>query len=225
VFEEWKERFGHTILDGIGSTEMLHIFMSNTPGDARAGSSGKAIEGYQVRLLDDAGNEMAGEQTGNLWVGGGSAMECYWNRPETTRETMRGGLVKTGDVYRRDAGGYYYHVGRSDDCFKVRGLWVSPIEVESALLSHDSVIEAAVVADVDENDLATGHAYLVIRQDGETADLAEQLRAHASACLPQYKVPSLIDFVGELPRTATGKVQRYKLRRSRSAPAADEATQ
>lgn len=212
IFDDWEAQFGLTILDGIGSTEMLHIFISNRSGDTKPGSSGLPVSGYEVRLLDDAGNELEGEQTGNLWVRGASAMEAYWNRQEANSRAIHDGWVKTGDIYHRDSGGYLFHVGRSDDCFKVSGLWVSPIEVESAILSHQAVVDAAVVPDVDDSGLATGHAYVVIRKGGESETLQEQLRAHAGARLPQYKVPSRINFVEELPRTSTGKIQRYKLR-------------
>jgi benzoate-CoA ligase family protein len=213
VFEDWQSEFGHTILDGIGSTEMLHIFMSNRSGAARPGSSGKTVDGYDARLLDDEGSLLEGEQTGNLWVRGSSAFDGYWNRPDLTQEAIREGWVRTGDIYRRDGAGYFFHVGRSDDCFKVRSLWVSPIEVESALLLHPLVVEAAVVAGLDESGLATARAYVVIRQGGEIGDLEGDLRRHAAALLPQYKVPTRISVIGELPRTVTGKVQRYKLRR------------
>ncbi len=212
VFDEWKREFGLSILDGIGSTEMLHIFVSNHPGDERPGSSGKTVEGYEARLLDDAGNELAGEQTGNLWVKGESATAGYWNRPDLTEAAVRGGWVKTGDVYRRDSQDRFYHLGRSDDCFKVNGLWVSPVEVESALLAHADVLEAAVIPGVDARGLATAHAFTVIREGCERNELARELLEHARGRLAHYKVPSRIDFIKEMPRTSTGKVQRFKLK-------------
>lgn len=213
AFADWKAEFGHEILDGIGSTEMLHIFISNRSGEARPGSSGRVVDGYEAKLLGDDGTLLNGEQTGNLWVRGASAFEAYWNRADLTGEAIQGGWVRTGDIYRRDGEDYFYHVGRSDDCFKVRGLWVSPLEVEAALLSHPSVVEAAVVADTDESGLATAHGYVVIRQGGDSGSLEEELQRHLRALLPQYKVPSRIRKIAELPRTATGKVQRFKLRR------------
>ncbi|HVG18456.1 MAG TPA: benzoate-CoA ligase family protein [Blastocatellia bacterium] len=212
VFEDWRREFGPVILDGIGSTEMLHIFISNTEGAARAGSSGRAVEGYEARLLGDDGREVRGEELGNLWVRGASATAGYWNRPELTQETVRDGWVRTGDIYRKDGEGFYYHVGRSDDCFKVRGLWVSPIEVESVLMAHESVVEAAVVSNADENGLATVMAYVVIRTDGDAEALKEELHRFAGSRLPKYKVPSGIEFITEMPRTSTGKIQRFKLR-------------
>jgi acyl-coenzyme A synthetase/AMP-(fatty) acid ligase len=136
IFENWKQRFDLEIIDGIGSTEMLHIFISNRLGSARAGSSGTVVEGYSARLIDDSGRAVGPEELGHLWVKGASSTAGYWKRDELTRETIRNGWVKTGDIYRCDAEGFFFHVGRSDDCFKVRGLWVSPIEVESALILH-----------------------------------------------------------------------------------------
>jgi acyl-coenzyme A synthetase/AMP-(fatty) acid ligase len=145
-------------------------------------------------------------------VHGASATAGYWNRPELTEQTFKDGWVRTGDIYRRDEEGFFYHVGRSDDCFKVRGLWVSPIEVESVLISHDSVSDAAVISASDEGGLATARAYVVIRQ-GERGDaLKEEIRKFAGSRLPQYKVPSQIEFIEEMPRTSTGKIQRYRLR-------------
>jgi benzoate-CoA ligase family protein len=212
VFEDWRREFGLPILDGIGSTEMLHIFISNAEQETRAGSSGRAVRGYEARLLDDGDREVDGGEPGNLWVRGASATPGYWNRPELTRATIRDGWVRTGDIYRRDGDGFYFHVGRSDDCFKVRGLWVSPIEVESALMAHEAVVEAAVVSDADENGLATARAYAVIRTEGDREGLEEELRRFVASRLPQYKVPSSIEFIAEMPRTSTGKIQRFKLR-------------
>ena len=212
IFEEWERAFNLQILDGIGSTEMLHIFISNRAGAARAGSSGQAVAGYKARLVDDLGAEVEGDQLGNLWVSGGSATAGYWKRAELTAQTIQEGWVKTGDIYHRDWAGFFYHVGRSDDCFKVRGLWVSPVEVEAALLSHPSVTEAAVVSARDGKGLATARAFVVIRTDGGREALKEELREFLGSRLPQHKVPTEIDFIQELPRTSTGKVQRYKLR-------------
>jgi acyl-coenzyme A synthetase/AMP-(fatty) acid ligase len=145
-------------------------------------------------------------------VQGGSATTEYWNLPEVTAQTIKDGWVRTGDVYRRDEDGFYFHIGRSDDCFKVRGLWVSPIEVESVLISHEAISEAAVVSGVDDSGLATARAYVVIRQGERGEALKGEIRRFAGSRLPQYKVPSQIEFIEEMPRTSTGKVQRYKLR-------------
>lgn len=212
VFEEWRRVFGLTILDGIGSTEMLHMFISNREGSARAGSSGNVVEGYDAKLVDDADNEIVGEGTGNLLIKGESAMAGYWKRDDLTASVVRNGWVRTGDVYRRGEEGYYYHIGRSDDCFKVKGLWVSPVEVESALLGHEAVSEAAVVAGADEIGLATVRAYVVIRKGSERETLAQELTEFARSKLPPYKAPTEIEFIREMPRTSTGKIQRFKLR-------------
>ena len=220
IVDDWQHEFGLTILDGIGSTEMLHIFISNREGNSRAGSSGTVVAGYDARLMDDAGEEVDVNQPGNLWVRGGSATAGYWNQPDLTERTIVDGWVRTGDIYRRDGDRFYYHIGRSDDCFKVNGLWVSPIEVESVLVSHDAVSEAAVVCAIDASGLATARAYVVIRQgerpevveDAPEDALEDQLRKFAGSRLPQSKVPSHIQFIDEMPRTSTGKIQRYKLR-------------
>jgi acyl-coenzyme A synthetase/AMP-(fatty) acid ligase len=212
IFEDWKREFGKPIVDGIGSTEMLHIFISNSEESARANSTGRLVQGYGARLLDDVGNEVPAGEPGNLFVTGPSATNRYWNRPDLTEQTINDGWIRTGDIYTRDADGFYSHVGRSDDCFKVKGLWVSPVEVESVLSQHDSVSEAAVVSSTDETGLATARAFVVIRQGERSDALKEALRSFAGSRLPHYKVPSQIEFIDEMPRTATGKVQRYKLR-------------
>lgn len=212
IFEDWQQEFELTILDGIGSTEMLHIFISNREGNSLVGSSGTVVEGYDARLVDDAGHAVGAKELGNLWVRGGSATAEYWNRPELTEQTIKDGWVHTGDVYRRDDDDFFYHIGRSDDCFKVRGLWVSPIEVESVLISHEAVSEAAVVSSVDDSGLATARAYVVIREGERGEALKDEIRSFAGSRLPQYKVPSQIEFIEEMPRTSTGKIQRYKLR-------------
>ena len=212
ICEDWQREFGLTILDGIGSTEMLHIFISNREGNSRSGSSGTVVEGYDSRLVDDNGEEVGSNELGNLWVRGGSATAGYWNRDDLTQQTIKDGWVRTGDIYRRDEDGFYYHIGRSDDCFKSRGMWVSPIEVESVLISHESVSEAAVVSAIDENGLATALAYVVIRQGEPSVALGDDICKFAGSRLPKYKVPSRIEFIDEMPRTSTGKIQRYKLR-------------
>jgi len=212
ISEDWQREFGLTILDGIGSTEMLHIFISNREGNSRSGSSGTVVEGYEARLVDDSGAEVGANELGNLWVRGDSAMAGYWNLPDLTEQTISDGWVRTGDIYRRDEAGFFHHIGRSDDCFKSRGMWVSPIEVESVLISHESVSEAAVVSSIDENGLATALAYVVIRQGEPSVALGDEICKFAGSRLPKYKVPSRIEFINEMPRTSTGKIQRYKLR-------------
>jgi benzoate-CoA ligase family protein len=208
--EDWQKTFGIEILDGIGSTEMLHMFMSNQAGHVRYGSSGKLLRGYATRLLDHEGAPTIEGEAGNLWVKGGSAAARYWQRPETSAETFVDGWVRTGDLYRSDRDGFWWHMGRSDDCFKPTGQWVSPVEVESVLLRYETVRAAAVVEGADENGLSCVCAFIVM--DGE-ADVGEQaLRKICESALPRFKQPRRYLFVSELPYTATGKVQRFKLR-------------
>jgi benzoate-CoA ligase len=211
--EGWQRTFGVEVLDGIGSTEMLHMFMSNHAGDVRYGSSGKLLRGYEARLIDhDGGATQAGE-IGNLWIRGGSAAIGYWQRSETTAETFVDGWVRTGDLYRCDRDELWWHMGRSDDCFKPTGQWVSPVEVEGVLLRNPSVRATAVVEGHDDSGLACVCAFIVLandRQDAKTTE--EELRALCEAALPRFKQPRRYLFVSELPYTATGKVQRFKLR-------------
>jgi len=216
VFDAWRQQTGLAILDGIGSTEMLHIFISNREEHARGGSSGTAVPGYETRLLSAESQEISRGDIGNLWVKGGSTFACYWNLPELSSETIRDSWVRTGDLYKQDEEGYFYHVGRSDDCFKVRGLWVSPVEVESALLESGEVIEAAVVPAIDSAGLATVKAFVVIRDKGAGEDILMRLRSALSSKLPQYKVPAEVELIDSMPRTATGKIQRFKLRSAKT---------
>ncbi|MEP6707104.1 MAG: benzoate-CoA ligase family protein [Pyrinomonadaceae bacterium] len=220
IGEDWERTFGVPVLDGIGSTEMLHMFMSNTEGNVRYGSSGKVLPGYEARLLDQKGDPTPAEAEGNLWVKGASAAIGYWQRPDTTAGTFVDGWVRTGDLYRRDAEGYYYHMGRSDDCFKSSGQWVSPVEVEGVLLRNEGVMRAAVVEDFSEDGLPCACAF-VVRRVGATGQaetgtqetqLEKTLRALAREHLPRFKQPRRYIFVSELPYTATGKIQRFKLR-------------
>jgi len=209
--ESWQETFGVEILDGIGSTEMLHMFMSNHAGDVRYGSSGKLLRGYEARLIDHEGVAAPRGEAGNLWIRGASAAARYWQRPETTAETFVDGWVRTGDLYATDADGFWWHQGRSDDCFKPTGQWVSPIEVESVLLRHEAVRAAAVVEGFDEHGLSCVCAFVVCADDaGEATE--GSLRILCQKSLPRFKQPRRYLFVSELPYTATGKVQRFKLR-------------
>jgi benzoate-CoA ligase len=210
--EDWQKTFGVEVLDGIGSTEMLHMFMSNHEGDLRYGSSGKLLSGYEARLIDHEGAPTSTSEVGNLWIRGGSAAQRYWERPETTAETFVNGWVRTGDLYRRDADGFWWHMGRSDDCFKPTGQWVSPIEVENILLRHESVRAAAVVEGVDQHGLSCVCAFVVPQEAGVAKATEEKLRVLCENSLPRFKQPRRYLFVSELPYTATGKVQRFKLR-------------
>jgi len=211
--EEWQRTFGVEVLDGIGSTEMLHMFMSNHEGEVRYGSSGKLLRGYEARLIDHDGVATQTGEIGNLWIRGGSAAIGYWQRAETTAETFVDGWVRTGDLYRRDADEFWWHMGRSDDCFKPTGQWVSPVEVEGVLLRCEHVRAAAVVEGFDEHKLSCVCAFIVRPNDGSDTSLAEEeLRALCEDALPRFKQPRRYLFVSELPYTATGKVQRFKLR-------------
>ena len=209
----WAERFGTDILDGIGSTELLHIFLSNRPGDVRYGTTGRPVPGYAVRLAGDDGADVADGEVGDLLVAGPTAAACYWNNRQRSLDTFQGRWTRTGDKYRRDADGYYVYAGRSDDMLKVGGIWVSPFEVESALLGHDAVLEAAVVGQEDADRLVKPRAVVVLKDAAAASDeLAEDLKAFVKSRLAPYKYPRWIEFAAELPKTATGKIQRFRLR-------------
>jgi 4-hydroxybenzoate-CoA ligase len=213
--ERWRDVVGVDILDGIGSTEMLQTFLSNRPGDVRYGSTGKPVPGYDVKIVDESGRELSHGEIGELVVRGPSAGEGYWNQRAKSRRTFCGEWTFTGDKYVRDADGYYYCCGRTDDMFKVNGMWVSPLEVETALGSHEAVLEAAVVGKEDGDGLVKPKAFIVLK-DGYAADeaLLETLRVHVKERAGPWKYPRWIDFRSDLPRTATGKIQRFKLRES-----------
>lgn len=211
--EEWQRTFGVEVLDGIGSTEMLHMWMSNHAGRVRYGSSGTLLEGYEARLLSPNGEPIPVGAEGNLWVKGASAALGYWQKPEQTVQTFVDGWVRTGDLYRCDADGYWFHMGRSDDCFKSSGQWVSPVEVEGALLRHPRVNRAAVVEDFDDEGLPCACAFIVSDEvESESAQIEAELRQLMKDTLPRFKRPRTYLFVAELPYTATGKIQRFKLR-------------
>ncbi|MBV8840196.1 MAG: benzoate-CoA ligase family protein [Alphaproteobacteria bacterium] len=214
VGTEWKKRFGVDILDGIGSTEMLHIFVSNQPGRLRYGTTGVAVHGYDLRIVDDKGADVPDGELGELLVRGPTAAEGYWNQREKTRRTFEGEWTRTGDIYVRDADGMYRYCGRNDDMFKTSGLWVSPFDVESALITHPAVLEAAVVPKEDSDGLLRPKAYITLK-DANAADpatLREALKEHVKQQVGMWKYPRWIDFVDSLPKTATGKIQRFKLR-------------
>lgn len=212
--ERWTEKTGTEILDGIGSTEMLHIFISNRPGEVRYGTTGKPVPGYEVRLVDEQGNVITkpGEM-GELQISGPSSALMYWNQRDKTKNTFHGPWTRSGDKYTFDSDGYYTYGGRSDDMLKVSGIYVSPVEVEAALISHEAVLEAAVVGAEDENKLVKPKAYVVLKQ-GQNGDdrLVKALQEHVKSCLAPHKYPRWIEFAKELPKTATGKIQRFKLR-------------
>ena len=213
IAKSFRERTGIEVLDGIGSTEMLHIFLSNRPGDVRHGTTGKAVPGYELRLVDEHGNEVKQGELGELQISGPTAASGYWNNREKSRNTFVGTWTKSGDKYSQDAEGYYVYGGRSDDMLKVSGIYVSPAEVEAVLVSHEAVLEAAVVGAEDENKLIKPKAYVVLK-GGRTGDgaLKSALQQHVKDKLAPYKYPRWIEFTAELPKTATGKIQRFKLR-------------
>ncbi|MCC8941647.1 benzoate-CoA ligase family protein [Bradyrhizobium sp. Arg68] len=212
VGNAWKARFGVDILDGVGSTELLHIFLSNAPGDIKYGSSGRPVPGYNVRLVNELGADVADGEVGELLVDAPSAGESYWNQRAKSRATFEGAWTRTGDKYIRDADGRYTFCGRADDMFKVSGIWVSPFEVESALITHPAVLEAAVVPEADPEGLLKPKAYVVLRPESTKEGLHEALKEHVKQKIGPWKYPRWIDVVESLPKTATGKIQRFKLR-------------
>ena len=212
VGTSWKERFGADILDGVGSTELLHIFLSNAPGDIKYGSSGRPVPGYEVRLVNENGNDVADGEVGEMLVHAPSAGEGYWNQRAKSRSTFEGYWTRTGDKYIRDAEGRYTFCGRSDDMFKVSGIWVSPFEVESALITHPSVLEAAVVPEADPEGLLKPKAFVVLRPGAKPGGLDQVLKDHVKQKIGVWKYPRWIEVVEALPKTATGKIQRFKLR-------------
>jgi 4-hydroxybenzoate-CoA ligase len=212
IGRNWKARFGVDILDGVGSTEMLHIFLSNHPGDVVYGTSGRPVAGYDVRLVDEKGAEVAPGEVGELLVQGETSADGYWNQRGKSRATFEGRWTRTGDKYTRDASGRFTYCGRTDDMFKVSGIWVSPFEVEAALASYDAVLEAAVVPAEDEDGLLKPKAFVVLKPGNNAAGLEDRLREHVKNAVGLWKYPRWIEVVESLPKTATGKIQRFKLR-------------
>lgn len=209
----WYERFGSHILDGLGSTEMTHIYMSNRRDDVRYGSSGKPVPGYSVKILDEDGTEAIAGKIGDLYVSGPTSAIMYWNNRDRTKETFQGPWTRSGDKYYVDEDGYYIYAGRSDDMLKVSGQYVSPFEIEASLATHPQVLEVAVVGAQDENQLIKPKAYVVLKEGRRaSAELGEALKQHVKSMLSPHKYPRWIKFLDELPKTATGKIQRFKLR-------------
>jgi len=217
IFHRWKQLTGVPILDGIGSTEALHIFVSNRIDDIRPGTSGRPVPGYEVKIVDEQGGIVADHEIGMLWVKGESNARCYWNNPGKTRETMVGGWLNTGDMYYVDSDGYYVNAGRGDDMLKVGGMWCSPIEIEAKLLAHPKVREAAVIGRADDDGLTKPAAYLVLGDpDDENDSTVLELQKFCKEQLAGFKYPRWFYFVREIPKTVTGKIQRFKLRQSSS---------
>ncbi|WP_280188621.1 benzoate-CoA ligase family protein [Delftia sp. PS-11] len=206
----FKAHFGADIVDGIGSTEMLHIFLSNRPGDIRYGTTGKPVDGYLVELRGEDGRPVADGEVGDLFIQGPSAALMYWGNRDKTRETFQGGWLKSGDKYVRGADGYYTYAGRSDDMLKVSGIYVSPFEVEATLMQHPAVLEAAVIGKTDADGLTKTKSFVVLKNGCCTTEA--ELKAFVKERLAAYKYPRFIEFVDELPKTATGKIQRFRLR-------------
>jgi benzoate-CoA ligase family protein len=213
IFRRWQERFGLEIIDGIGSTEMLHIFISNRPGACRPGTSGVEVPGYAARIVDEDGVPVSAGTVGTLMVSGDSAAAGYWKQHEKTKATFQGHWVNTGDKYIRDDEGYYQYCGRSDDMLKVGGIWVSPVEVENTILAHEAVLECAVVGVTDTDGLTKPKAFVVVRSSvAPTQEAARDIQLFVKSRIAPYKYPRWIEFVPELPKTATGKLQRFRLR-------------
>jgi benzoate-CoA ligase family protein len=213
LYRRWRERFGVEVIDSIGTTEILHVFLSNRPGAARPGSTGLPVPGYEAIVVDDAGQLLPPGEIGNLRVKGDSTMAYYWNKHEKTKEALYGPWIQTGDKYYRDADGYFWFCGRADDMLKVGGIWVSPVEVEATLVRHPAVLEAAVVGHEDTDRLVKPKAFVVLKDTTTGASgLADELKAFVKDKIAPYKYPRWIEFVSELPKTATGKIQRFKLR-------------
>jgi benzoate-CoA ligase len=219
IYRRWHRRFGVEILDGIGSTEVLHIYLSARAGEVKPGSTGKAVPGYELRVVDVDGCDVPPGTMGDLLVAGDSIAACYWNQRELTADRLRGRWFVTGDKYWKDPEGYFWYAGRSDDMFRVSGQWVSPAEVESTLIEHECVLEAAVVAYYEDTQLLTPKAFIVLRTGvAPTPDLARELQEFVKQRITPYKYPRRIEFLEELPKSPAGKLLRYKLReRSRGA--------
>jgi len=219
IFTRWRDRFGVDILDGIGSTEALHIYISNRPGRARAGSTGEVVPGYQVRIVDEAGRDLPPGEIGDLLVGGESVAACYWNKHAQTRHAFAGEWFRSGDKYYRDGDDYYWYCGRTDDMLKAGGQWVSPAEVEATLMQHPAVFECGVVGRADDDELVKPYAYVVLKAGHVgSAALAAEIQAFVRDKIAAFKYPRWIEFVPELPKTATGKIQRFRLRERLARP-------
>ena len=213
LFTRWKERFGVEILDGIGSTEVLHIYISNRQGRARPGSSGEVVPGYAVRIVDEEGRDVPQGEIGDLLVGGDSLATGYWNKHDRTKQAFRGAWFFSGDKYYQDPEGFYMYCGRSDDMLKAGGQWVSPAEVEATLIQHAAVLECGVVGKGDRDGLVKPYAFVVLKPGQPPGDaLSRELQAFVRDKIAAYKYPRWIEFVPELPKTATGKIQRFRLR-------------
>ncbi|HRH88412.1 MAG TPA: benzoate-CoA ligase family protein, partial [Rubrivivax sp.] len=210
IGERFKRHFGVDIIDGIGSTEMLHIFISNLPGKVRYGSTGWPVPGYDIELRGDDGSAVPDGEAGDLYIRGPSAAMMYWGNRAKTRDTFQGGWTKSGDKYQRNDDGSYTYCGRSDDMLKVSGVYVSPFEVEATLVQHEAVLEAAVIGVTDADGLTKTKAFVVLKPGAAAGE--DELKAFVKDKLAPYKYPRQIEFMADLPKTATGKIQRFRLR-------------
>src|SRR5437868_5286653 len=217
LYERFRDRFGVEILDGIGSTEILHIFISNRSGRARPGSAGELVPGYEARIVDETGTDVPDGTVGNLMIKGDSTCAYYWNKHERTKDTIEGHWIRTGDKFSRDADGYYWYAGRADDMLKVGGIWVSPVEIENTMVEHPAVQEAGVIGRRDADDLEKPMAYVVLAAGHmPSPELARELQDFVRSKIAEYTRPRWIEFVEALPKTATRKTQRFKLRQAAS---------
>jgi 4-hydroxybenzoate-CoA ligase len=224
ILKRWKERFDLDILDGIGSTEITHIFISNRQGEIRPGSSGRLVPGYDAKIVDADFNPVPEGDIGTLLIRGDSIAACYWNKHEKTKCTMMGAWINTDDKFFKDTDGFFHYVGRSNDMLKVGGIWVSPIEVEACLIQHPAVLECAVIGSPDNENLIKPRAFVVLNKDiTPSAELEKELKNHVKATLAHYKYPRWIDFVDDLPKTATGKIKRFELKEQTENGAASVA--
>jgi len=225
IGERFEQHFGCEVLDGIGSTEMLHIFISNRPGDVCYGSTGKAVPGYDIELRGEDGGAVADGEIGDLYIRGPSAALLYWGNRAKTLETFQSGWAKSGDKYVRDAAGHYVYAGRSDDMLKVSGQFVSPFEVEATLMKHPAVLEAALIGTPDADGITRSKAFVVLKPGQSPSEALEnELKAFVKGQLAPHKYPRQLEFIPELPKTATGKIQRFRLREREAAkPAAARA--
>ena len=218
LYDKWLERFGVEIYDGIGSTEILHIFISNRPGHVKPGSTGQIVPGYEAKIIDEDGQEVGVGEVGALLIKGESVAGSYWNKHEQTKETFRGAWINTHDKFHVDEDGYYWYAGRTDDMMKVSGLAVWPTDVESILANHDAVLESGVVGVPDKEGLIKPRAYIVLKDKNAASDeLVKELQTFVKTTAQPHKYPRTIIFVDELPKTATGKIKRYRLRQMAEA--------
>jgi len=219
IYERFKQRYGVDIIDGIGSTEVLHMFISNQQDTIRPGSSGRIVPGYEARIVDETGTPVREGEVGNLWVRGDSTCAYYWNQHEKTKDTIEGHWIRTGDKYTVDAEGYYWYQGRLDDMLKVGGQWVSPVEVENTLVGHPAVLECGVIGREDQDGLVKSMAFVVLKAPAAASpELAKELQQFVRTNLAAYKRPQWVQFIDELPKTATGKIQRFRLRELANKP-------